>query len=62
MARNLQMVCHGANSDDLVSIPAMADTVAVNFEFILLDYKKKLQICFNENNNSYNLKGVRTKR
>ena len=29
---------HGVNSDDLMPIPAMTGTVAVNFEFILLDY------------------------
>ena len=29
--RILNCVCHGGNSDDLVSIPAMAGTVAVNF-------------------------------
>ena len=31
-------VCHVGNSDDLVPIPAMTGTVAVNFEFILMDY------------------------
>ena len=36
-------VCHGGNSDDLVSISTMADTVAVNFcvDFNGLNMKKR---------------------
>ena len=32
-----KLKCHGGNSDDLVSIPAMTGTVAVNILFILMD-------------------------